>query len=210
MALKDYYEILQIQPNAKQEDIKKAYRKLALQYHPDTATENYHQHIFLEIKEAYDVLSDVKSRQAYHYKKFYKQVNQDAIVTADFIAQQAKQLAAFVAVLDPYRIDYDQLNGLITQLLSTANIRLMEKSDTHLRKQTIQHLQASIWHLNFQLALNFYPILINLANNDTQLVAILNQQFSIQKRWYYWDKYKLIGAFVIAIALCICFYWLTK
>jgi curved DNA-binding protein CbpA len=210
MALKDYYEILQIQPNAKQEDIKKAYRKLALQYHPDTATENYHQQLFLEIKEAYDVLSDVKRRQAYHYKKFYKQVNQEAIVTADFIAQQAKQLAAFVAILDPYRIDYEQLNGLITQLLSTANIRLLEKSDTHLRKQTIQHLQASIWHLNFQLALNFYPILINLASNDTQLVAKLNQQFSIQKRWHYWDKYKLIGAFIIAIALCICFYWLTK
>lgn len=210
MALKDYYEILQIQPNATQEEIKKAYRKLALQYHPDTATENNHQHLFLEIKEAYDVLSDTKRRQAYHYKKFYRQVAQETLVTAEYIAQQAQQLAAFIAVLDPYRIDYDQLNGLISQLLSTANLRLIEKTSSYLRKQIIQNLQTSIWHLNFQLAANFYPILIKLANDDAPLIATLNQQLRTQKRWHYWDTYKLAGAFVIAIALCICFYWLTK
>jgi molecular chaperone DnaJ len=210
MVLKDYYDILQVQPNATQEEIKKGYRKLALQYHPDTTTEENFQHLFLEIKEAYDVLSDTKRRQAYHYKKFYKQVHQEAIVTTEYIALQAQQLAAFVAVLDPYRIDYDQLNNLILQLLSTANMRLIEKANSQLRRQTIQHLQASILHLNFQLAANFYPILIKLANDDTHLIATLNQQLLSQKRWHYWDTYKLAGAFVMAIALCICFYWLTK
>lgn len=210
MALKDYYEILQIQPNATLEEIKKSYRKLALQYHPDTATEENYQHLFLEIKEAYDVLSDTKRRQAYHYKKIYKQPQQAAILTADDIAKQAQQLAAFVAVLDPYRTDYEQLHSIIEKLLSTTNQRLIEKASDHFRQQIIVHVQASVLHLNFQLAVTIYPVLIKLANNDTQLLTTLNRQLRAQKRAYYWDKYKLAGAFVIALLLCISFYWLTK
>lgn len=211
MVLKDYYDILQVPPNATLEDIKKAYRKLALQYHPDTAENNDGQlHLFLEIKEAYDVLSDTKRRQAYHYKKFYRQVEQEAFVTAEYIAQQAQQLAAFIAVLDPYRIDYDLLYRLVTQLLSSANQRLIEKANNQLQQQIIKDLQASIWHLNFPLAENVYTILLSLASNSAPLIASLNQQRITQKRLYYWHTYKLAGAFAIAILLCICFYSLVK
>jgi curved DNA-binding protein CbpA len=211
MVLKDYYEILQVTPNATLEDIKKAYRKLALQYHPDTAdNDDVHLHLFLEIKEAYDTLSDTKRRQAYHYKKFYRQVEQEAIVTAEYMAQQAQQLAAFIAVLDPYRIDYDLLYRLITQLLSSTNQRLIEKASGQMQQQIIKDLQAGVWHLNFPLAKNIYPTLLLLACNNASLVTSLNQQRTTQKRLYYWDTYKLAGAIVIAIFLCISFYWLTK
>ena len=211
MVLKDYYEILQVPPNATLEDIKKAYRRLALQYHPDTAENNDSQlHLFLEIKEAYVILSDTKRRQAYHYKKFYRQVEQEAIVTAEYIAQQAQQLAAFIAVLDPYRIDYDLLYRLFTQLLSSSNQRLIEKASDQMQQQIIKDLLASVWHLNFPLAKNIYPTLLLLASNNATLVTSLNQQRTTQKRLYYWDTYKLAGAFVIAILLCISFYWLTK
>ncbi|HDP69770.1 MAG TPA: molecular chaperone DnaJ [Actinobacteria bacterium] len=65
---KDYYEILGIDKNAKQEDIKKAYRKLARKYHPDGVPEGEKKQAeekFKEISEAYEVLGDLKKRQEY-------------------------------------------------------------------------------------------------------------------------------------------------
>ncbi|MBU0532861.1 molecular chaperone DnaJ [Candidatus Micrarchaeota archaeon] len=62
---KDYYEILGIQKNASKDEIKKAYRKLALKYHPDRNSEPDAAEKFKEISEAYAVLSDDKKRVQY-------------------------------------------------------------------------------------------------------------------------------------------------
>lgn len=64
---KDYYEILGVDKNASQSEIKKTYRKLARKYHPDTAAgdKKAAEEKFKEISEAYEVLSDPKKRQEY-------------------------------------------------------------------------------------------------------------------------------------------------
>lgn len=71
MASKDYYKILGVDKQSSEEDIKKAYRKLAMQYHPDrfsgaSETEKKNaENKFKEISEAYSVLSDKNKRQQY-------------------------------------------------------------------------------------------------------------------------------------------------
>src|SRR3990167_8328784 len=60
---KDYYNILGVDKNAKPDDIKKAFRKLAHQYHPDKGSGNADK--FKEASEAYSVLSDDKKRAEY-------------------------------------------------------------------------------------------------------------------------------------------------
>lgn len=63
---KNYYDILGVQKGASDSDIKKAYRKLALKYHPDRNKENPTAEAkFKEISEAYAVLSDKQKRQQY-------------------------------------------------------------------------------------------------------------------------------------------------
>ncbi|HDL75112.1 MAG TPA: hypothetical protein ENH06_01910, partial [bacterium] len=57
---KDYYQVLGVSKNATQDDIKKAYRKLAHEYHPDKNHGNEKK--FKEINEAYQVLSDKDKR----------------------------------------------------------------------------------------------------------------------------------------------------
>ncbi len=62
---RDYYEILGIGRNASDEDIKKAFRKLAFKYHPDHNHDDSSGEAFKEINEAYEVLSDREKRAAY-------------------------------------------------------------------------------------------------------------------------------------------------
>ncbi|XP_049847828.1 uncharacterized protein LOC126304697 isoform X2 [Schistocerca gregaria] len=63
---KDYYEILGLSRNASKDEIKKAYRKLAMKYHPDRNSDPSSQEKFKLISEAYSVLSDDKKRQIYN------------------------------------------------------------------------------------------------------------------------------------------------
>lgn len=62
---KDYYKILGISKSANEDDIKKAYRKLALKYHPDKNKTPEAEEKFKEVAEAYEVLSDKKKRDVY-------------------------------------------------------------------------------------------------------------------------------------------------
>ncbi|KAL1244235.1 DnaJ [Trichinella spiralis] len=62
---KDYYKILGISRSATEDEIKKAYRKMALKYHPDKNKSPDAESKFKEIAEAYDVLSDAKKKEIY-------------------------------------------------------------------------------------------------------------------------------------------------
>ncbi len=62
---RDYYEVLGIGRNASEDDIRKAYRRLALQYHPDRNPDPGAAERFKEVKEAYEILSDGDKRSMY-------------------------------------------------------------------------------------------------------------------------------------------------
>ena len=67
MAAKDYYQILGLARNATADQIKKAYRKLAMQYHPDRnpGKEEWANEKFKEINEAFGALGDPEKRKQY-------------------------------------------------------------------------------------------------------------------------------------------------
>ncbi len=66
MAKRDYYEVLGVQKNASKDEIKKAYRKLAIQYHPDkNPGDKQAEEKFKEATEAYEILGDDQKKAAY-------------------------------------------------------------------------------------------------------------------------------------------------
>jgi len=81
--MKDYYAILGVDQNASPEDIKKAYRKLAMKYHPDrTRGDKTSEEKFKEISEAYAVLSNADKRRQYDRfgsEKFHQRFSQEDI-----------------------------------------------------------------------------------------------------------------------------------
>ena len=64
--MKDYYQILGVSEGISQEDLKKTYRKLSKQHHPDRGGD---ENKFKEISEAYDTLGDTKKRQEYDHRR---------------------------------------------------------------------------------------------------------------------------------------------
>ena len=66
MAKRDYYDVLGVQRGASDQDLKKAYRQLALKFHPDRNPANKEaEEKFKEANEAYEVLSDAQKRRQY-------------------------------------------------------------------------------------------------------------------------------------------------
>src|SRR5512134_223678 len=65
MRFKDYYQVMGVARDASQEDIKRAYRKLARKYHPDVSKEKNAEERFKELQEAHEVLKDPEKRAAY-------------------------------------------------------------------------------------------------------------------------------------------------
>src|SRR4030042_5418775 len=85
---RDYYEVLGVQKNATKDQIKDAYRKLALKYHPDRNKDAGAEDKFKEISEAYAVLSDDQKRQTYdqlgHSGFDQRYTQEDILRGADF------------------------------------------------------------------------------------------------------------------------------
>ena len=124
-AKRDYYETLGVNKSADKEAIKRAYRKLAKKYHPDTNAGNPHaEEMFKDVTEAYNVLSDEKKRKLYDEFGF-------AGLQEGFSEEAARQAAPGGLFPDEQEDDLLQVGGgdqeVVVAALQIAHSHVFEK-----------------------------------------------------------------------------------
>ena len=215
VSVKDYYRVLNIPSSASAEEIKKAFRKMALLYHPDRnsntklATEK-----FTEIQEAYSILSDLKKRTAYNYQRYsYNLTNQayrQLAYSVDDILQLAIKLRNNVSRMDPYRIDRDHLFFEITDILSAHNLDILHSSDPVTNRKVIQLIVASTGPLSFVNKKEITKKLHTINANDSITKKYLQQYVNESTQQYYWGRYKIYIALAAAVLFCVAVFYSGK
>lgn len=215
MAFKDHYQALGVSPSASADAIKRSFRKLAMELHPDkhnnsaAATEK-----FSRINEAYAVLSDPKKRAEYNYQRYlnhphYKE--KPLARSAEEILLQSSKLAVDIQHRDPLRIDRDILLFQLMELLSAHNLGILEEEKNNAVKTSIlQNILASAVHLPFPYAKPLFSKLNVLAENDAGSTRLITQFVRQSSQQYFWNRYKIYVALALAALFCFLTYLATK
>jgi DnaJ-class molecular chaperone len=141
VAAKDYYKVLGLSRTATQDDVKKAYRKLVLKYHPDRNPDNQEEasRKTAEINEAYEVLGDASRRKEYDgVKRVTKKTT--ARPTGARTRRAPAGQATFSASARGFQ---DIFSGMRAQ--ATQNVRAGDARRKSTRKSSRKHGEVEIW-----------------------------------------------------------------
>lgn len=206
MEKKNYYQILGVEPAATSSEIKAAYRRLALLYHPDkNANDKLAEAIFKEINEAYGVLSSKQKRANYHrdYEEAnYRQREKGApFFSSALLLLKLSQMKAVLTQTDPYRMNTDAVFSELQQLFSAFHLAVLKKENN--------------LPVNNEIVATSLSILIFLPGKQQKLILTdlraLPQQAELQITAFekkqrgrlLWDRYKIW--FVLLFTALLCF-----
>lgn len=215
-ALKDYYKILEVPAEATQEQIKKSYRALAFQYHPDTNPDSqYAIAHFLEIQEAYSVLSDHQKRKKYDEERWLsgmsKRAKDQVAVTPQWIYREAKKLHQHMDTVDTYRMNHRALYDYIMLLLQDSHIAILEQSDDHEQDLLIvREILQSTRHLRYEYMQAVAPTLQQLSQQDAKMTSNILSQVMTSRHRKQWASFLPYFIAIISVTLCIAMYLYSR
>lgn len=215
MPVKDYYTLLKIEPNADLSTIKKAYRKLAMQYHPDkTGNNHYTESYFREIQEAYLTLSDTRKREEYHYHRWLEKSmghSLDTALTPVQIIQLFLKTEQYIHGTDAFKMDKYHLLEHLKELYSIGRQEIIISSnDEQLEKESLRLAMQSSKLLPSEALLNF----------QKHLQMLLSRHPNIQKEWSdtvhtikkkeRLDSFKIPIVILLTILICLAILLISK
>ncbi len=216
MQLKDYYTILELQPSASLDEIKKAYRRLALIYHPDkNGNDAYAAAQFTEIKEAYETLTHPAKKDLYLQQRWYAQSigqrKKQEIVTPVTVLKQLLELDRYTSRLDIHRIDKEGLYQYLIGILSNATIESLNSfHEESVNKEIINGALKIGHYLELNNAKHLAEQLKKLAGGNTELSANIDEFILQATRNEFWEKRRVWIIILIVICLCLGIYFATR
>lgn len=212
MHLKDYYRILEIEPSATIPAIKKAYRKLAQQYHPDKNNNDpYASAQFTELKEAYEVLTNPAKKEYYLQQRWYDQSigkrKSQVVITPATLLLRALELEKYVSTLDVFRMDKEGLKQYMLGLLPDSTIEQLKKfNDPETNREIISTILRAIHALPKLYVTDITVQLYKLAEEDELAKQQLLYFIQRTEKKYRWEKSILLIIIVSTLILCLLIY----
>jgi len=216
MSQNNYYQLLHVSPQATAQEIKAAYRKLAFKYHPDRNKGNIiTEAVLKEINEAYRVLSNPEKRRFYNasiaINNYHPKHKRITPVTSHSILQNAIKLRAFVERSNILSINQDVVFHKVQTLLSEHHLNILQfENNIQLIYQFIQQILICIQPLTVNNINLLLPSLRKLANEDEKILAEIQSFYQKKKGEAFWQRYKIIAVFIIALLLCLIIYILQS
>jgi len=218
MRIKDHYKTLGIPPTASLQDIKKAWRKLAFQYHPDQNPDNaFAEANFKELQEAYSILSHSNRRRAYDEERWLSGMGSKArhkeAITPQWILDECRKLSHHMASIDTYRMSHRSLRDYIFLLLSDAHIGVLLHDNEHdINTAIIEEVLAATRHLQYEYMSEVSSRLLLVAGQDHGLQVLIKSKLEDHKTRAGRDRYftLFIAAAALLLALFMYFYGRRK
>ncbi|MBS1771496.1 MAG: J domain-containing protein [Bacteroidetes bacterium] len=211
--IKDHYRILEVAPNATADDIKKAYRALAMQYHPDTNANEYAAAHFRDIAEAYSILGNEHKRRKYDEERWLSgmsnRAKEQAVITPAWILQEAKRLSKHMATVDTYRMSHSALYDYVCMLLNDNHMAvLLHANDESTNEAIATELIHATRHLKHEYMQPIADMAAKLVMHHNDILTRLYRQTRSSYARSVWDKYMPLVIVIITVLLCFAmFLW---
>jgi molecular chaperone DnaJ len=213
--LKDHYTTLGLHPSASMDEIKRAYRRLALELHPDKKGDDpYAAARFAAVKEAYETLTDPLKKAWYLQERWYAQstgrLSTKQIITPVTILKQLLELDKYTSTLDTHRMNTEGLYEYMREILSDETIQTVNSfKEPAINKEIILAALKSGQLLNYPLAVSLTAQLKKL-NSDEPAAESIRHFIRQRQQANYWEKKRVWIILIIAIILCLGIFFIEK
>jgi hypothetical protein len=200
---KDYYRLLRVHPQASMSEIKKAYRQLALQFHPDKNPGDiaFSQALFAEINEAYRVLSNIVSRKNYDASNYN---NSSFLLFRNFDEWKAQidTIRKYVMSADPFRLQRDELYYIMETILDKPyTFWIQEQEAIHDRPCILSQLLDISKYLTHKQLTEINYRLQMIFQQPVEVMRI-NNHLAEMKRAAIWQRFSWIFAIFLTMLFC--------
>lgn len=217
MLLKDYYKILGLEPGAGKPEIKQAYRRLALKYHPDKSGDDpYAKSMYLEIKEAYETLIDPAKKESYLQQRWYEQSMGKRMAglepdNPEVLLNKAIELNRYASTLNPYRIDREHLKGYLLELLDEKNIQVLNTfRELTINEQIGLLLLDPVGLLHLEDAREVVDRILQLKAQGNQVEKKAQHQLHQIRRQERKKNYEPWLLILVTLVLCLLIYFFAQ
>jgi len=215
-ALKDYYKILEIPHTATVEEVKKAYRRMAFKYHPDTNKQDaFAESYFIDAQEAYAVLSNDEARRKYDNELWLMGMTTRAreyrVVTPDWILKESIKLYNHMATVDVYRMNHKALYEYLEQLLNEGHMAtLTNGEEASVNEGIVNMILDSTKGLKYMY---FQPLAVKLerlsAGND-ELLGRVRARLRSKAIEAQWEKSMPYLVVLVTLLIVLAMYFWAK
>ncbi len=213
--LKDYFAILGVKPSADFSEIKQAYRKLAMRYHPDK-----HKHdpekttLYEQIREAYEILTEPARRDEYLQERWRLKAQgiklDENIISNEIILKRAIALGQRLRFSDPLRISEEKIRQQFNHVLSDEAIRVLNiQQDVELNSMVASVLLDSLNTFPLSVCREQCANIEQIALTDEHIHKRMQELLKKKTTDQYWDKYKFLLVLAVTMLICLLIAYLS-